>query len=90
MEKNLKISALSKQFVSMAKRLAKIIISEAFLPDQFTIKPFSKIGGQAGGKKYLYNGILFKLQTDWMSIYGGDFYAMKVWYLSLQHSLVFV
>jgi hypothetical protein len=78
MEKNLKISTLSKRFFSMAKRLGKIIISEAFLPDQLTIKPFSTIGGHAGGKKYLYNGILFKLQTDWMRIYGGDFYAMKV------------
>jgi len=68
----------------MAKRLGKIIISEAFLPDQLTIKPFSTLGGHAGGKKYLYNGILFKLQTDWMSIYGGDFYAMKTGGLELK------
>jgi hypothetical protein len=28
--------------------------------------------------------ILFKLQTDWMGIYGGDFYAMKAGGLELK------
>lgn len=35
------------------------------------------IGGNAGGEKYIYNGILFKFATDWKKIYDGDQMAMK-------------
>lgn len=38
----------------------------------------------SGGEKYFYNGILFKLQTDWKHIYGGDFHAMKTGGLELK------
>jgi ubiquitin-protein ligase len=78
------ISTLNNNFVSMAKQLGKIIITEAFLPDEVkTIKPYS-LGGVAGGRKYLYNGILFKLQTDWKGIYKGDHNAMKSGSLELK------
>lgn len=78
------ISTLNNNFVSMAKQLGKIIISEAFLPDEVkTIKPYS-LGGVAGGCKYLYNGILFKLQNDWKGIYKSDHNAMKSGSLELK------
>lgn len=78
------ISTLNNNFVSMAKQLGKIIIAEAFLPDEVkTIRPYS-LGGVAGGCKYLYNGILFKLQNDWKGIYKSDHNAMKSGSLELK------
>lgn len=41
-----------------------------------TIKP-TKIGGVAGGTKYLCRGILFKFSLDSYGIYGSDEIAMK-------------
>jgi hypothetical protein len=62
----------------IAQIYGKIIISEVFLPLKYrTIKPFMDIGGNAGGEKYIYNGILFKFATDWKKIYDGDQMAMK-------------
>jgi hypothetical protein len=56
LEKNRKIANLSKDFVSMARRFGKLIVSEAFLPAQYqTINPVN-VGGRAGGIKYIYNG----------------------------------
>ena len=44
-----KLSSLSKDFVHIAKRFGKIIISEQFLPtERRTINPTS-VGGSAGG-----------------------------------------
>jgi len=84
LEKNHRISSLSKDFVEMAKRWGKVIIEECFLEPRYrTINPID-IGGQAGGVKYVYNGILFKLQTDWKHIYGSDFLAMKTGGLELK------
>ena len=37
--------------------------------DDKTIKPID-IGGEAGGEKYLTQGILFKFATDWHNLYG--------------------
>ncbi len=42
-----------------------------------TIKPIA-VGGQAGGEKYIVQGIFFKFATDIFGIYGGDEYAMCV------------
>jgi hypothetical protein len=79
-----RISSLNRDFVSMAKRLGKIIISEADMPQQYrTINPV-QVGGRAGGIKYIYNGILFKLQTDHHNIYGDPFFAMKTGGLELK------
>lgn len=40
-----------------------------------TIKPMA-VGGQAGGEKYIVQGIFFKFALDIYAIYGGDQYAM--------------
>lgn len=48
LEKNKKISALSKNFVRMAKRWGKIIIEEMCLPPEFQTIPPSEFGGSAG------------------------------------------
>lgn len=46
--------------VFVAETYGKVIISEINVPvDHKTIKPIS-IGGQAGGEKYIAQGILFK------------------------------
>eukprot|EP01113_Clastostelium_recurvatum_P028334 TRINITY_DN3429_c0_g1_i2.p1 TRINITY_DN3429_c0_g1~~TRINITY_DN3429_c0_g1_i2.p1 ORF type:complete len:2680 (+),score=686.41 TRINITY_DN3429_c0_g1_i2:120-8159(+) len=73
-----RISSLSKDFLHIAITFGKIIISEAYLPNRFkTIKPVSNLGGQAGGEKYVYHGVLFKFACDWLGFYGGDENAMK-------------
>jgi hypothetical protein len=62
----------------------QIIITEVFLKNKFrTIRPFAEVGGNAGGEKFIYNGILFKFAVDWKGIYGSDHAAMKVWHLTL-------
>lgn len=72
------IATVSQDFVQTAIMYGKIIISEVFLPDENkTIKPTKSIGGNAGGEKYLFNGILFKFAIDWKDIYSSDMYAMK-------------
>jgi hypothetical protein len=72
LQKYKKLSSLSKDFVHVAKRFGKIIISERFLPrERRTINPTS-VGGLAGGEKYIYHGILFKFAVDWLGIYGRD------------------
>lgn len=44
-----------------------------------TIPPVtSKVGGIAGGEKYLHGGIFFKVAIDKSNLYGSDEYAMKV------------
>lgn len=72
------IATVSQDFVQTAIMYGKLIISEVFLPDENkTIKPTKSIGGNAGGEKYLFNGILFKFAIDWKDIYSSDMYAMK-------------
>jgi len=74
----IEIAKIAQNFEHTAQVFGKIIIAEVFLPRRYrTIKPFVNIGGNAGGEKYIYNGILFKFATDWKKIYGGDEYAMK-------------
>jgi hypothetical protein len=71
------IASLTQDFESTAQMYGKIIISEVFVKNKFrTIKPFA-VGGNAGGEKFIYNGILFKFAVDWKGIYGGDHAAMK-------------
>ena len=60
-EKYEKIANLADNFDSTAVTYAKVIISELCFPDsQKTIQP-SKIGGLAGGSKYIVQGIMFKI-----------------------------
>ncbi|KAH3759143.1 Histidine kinase [Pelomyxa schiedti] len=59
-------------FVHAAQVYGKIIIGEQFLPmAQKSIKP-AKVGGVAGGEKFIVNGILFKFARDFNNLYGGD------------------
>jgi len=58
------MAALATQFEETAFTIGKFIISERALPpENRTIKPV-KIGGVAGGDKYIKHGILFKFATD--------------------------
>lgn len=55
------ICGLNRDFISTATVCAKTIISEYFLPPNMkSIQP-KEIGGIAGGQKYLWRGIVFKL-----------------------------
>jgi len=59
LEKQEKLSFLAADFVYMAKRFSKIIISEASVPNhQKTVKKCN-VGGRAGGIKYIYNGFVY-------------------------------
>ena len=77
LKKYSKISALSTDFVHVAKIIGKLIITEyAIDPDKRTIA-VAPIGGEAGGSKFIHHGILFKFATDWKRIYQSDESAMK-------------
>jgi len=45
------------------------------LVEKKTLRPIA-VGGQAGGEKYIVQGIFFKFALDIFGIYGGDEYAM--------------
>eukprot|EP01129_Flabellula_baltica_P002304 TRINITY_DN12122_c0_g1_i1.p1 TRINITY_DN12122_c0_g1~~TRINITY_DN12122_c0_g1_i1.p1 ORF type:complete len:240 (-),score=43.06 TRINITY_DN12122_c0_g1_i1:397-1116(-) len=73
-------------FEDISSKMAEIIISESKLPDYMKLVKSSDIGGIAGGKKYIWNGILFKFAKDCkvshdLWLYGGakpnDFLAGK-------------
>jgi hypothetical protein len=56
------MSSLNSDFLSSATTYAKIIISEHFLhAKDKCISESSRLGGEAGGTKYIWRGILFKL-----------------------------
>lgn len=64
----------------MASEASEIIVSELFSPPDTRRIPAvtGKVGGFAGGEKYIYQGIFFKLTTDAKGIFGGnDDAAMK-------------
>eukprot|EP01129_Flabellula_baltica_P000456 TRINITY_DN10464_c0_g1_i1.p1 TRINITY_DN10464_c0_g1~~TRINITY_DN10464_c0_g1_i1.p1 ORF type:complete len:1958 (-),score=323.32 TRINITY_DN10464_c0_g1_i1:16-5889(-) len=77
-EKHEKLSRFAQDFVYAAETYGKIIISEIHLPSSMKIIKPVKIGGFAGGAKYITQGILFKLAVDDKGIYGGDHNARKV------------
>jgi tetratricopeptide (TPR) repeat protein len=69
---------IAQDFLYSARSYGKIIISEAFLPDsEKTIRPV-KLGGVAGGDKYVVHNILFKFALDRRNFYGSDSAASKV------------
>lgn len=58
------LSKLSTDFIEIAKVYGRTVISEHNLPeDQQTVATI-RIGGVAGGTKYIVRGILFKLAVD--------------------------
>eukprot|EP00466_Bigelowiella_natans_P018136 jgi/Bigna1/77067/fgenesh1_pg.45_\ len=70
------LTKLSTDFIEIAKAYGRTAITEYFLHEKRTVKKH-KLGGVAGGDKYLVRGILFKLAVDppmgksnW--IYGGS------------------
>lgn len=78
LEKMEVIAKIAQDFVSTAVLFGRIIISEVFMENESkTFKPSVGTGGNAGGEKYILNGILFKFAVDWKGIYTSDEYAMK-------------
>lgn len=70
---------LSQDFIHLSTLYGRLIISEAFLPeDQKTIKPHKTVGGLAGGEKYIVGNIMFKFALDAQGILGSDYAAAKV------------
>ena len=71
-------SKLESMFEKRAEEIASVIIQQIHLPNHLkSIKPSSTIGGLAGGSKYEYDGILFKIACDEHQIYGSDTLASK-------------
>eukprot|EP01119_Soliformovum_irregulare_P004749 TRINITY_DN1583_c0_g2_i2.p1 TRINITY_DN1583_c0_g2~~TRINITY_DN1583_c0_g2_i2.p1 ORF type:complete len:871 (-),score=219.97 TRINITY_DN1583_c0_g2_i2:150-2762(-) len=80
------IATLAREFVDTARLYAKILISELCLPDSQKTIPAKDLGGVAGGQKFVFHGIIFKLALDtkltdgdkpfWM--YGGQHGACDV------------
>ena len=69
LEKSTQLNALATSFVQTAKRCGKIIISELHMDDQYrTIQESPDVGGEAGGKKFIHHGIIFKLAQDWKGV----------------------
>jgi len=61
----LRMHRIFTDFVSSARMYGKIIAKEQHIADKDkTVKPLDSLGGLAGGRKYLVNGILFKLCGD--------------------------
>lgn len=75
-EASRELHEITQEFMQTAKMYGRVIISERDLPlYEKSIKP-AKLGGVAGGEKYVIGGILFKFSLDvelfpgaWM--YGG-------------------
>ena len=69
---NSELLHLSEDFVSAARAVGKMIISEICLPpQQKVIRPVT-IGGIAGGEKFIVHNILFKFSKDSGNLYGGN------------------
>ena len=70
-----KLNALNREFIATATLYAKIIISEYFIAsEKKSLRP-KAIGGIAGGVKYLWKGILFKLADGKRQPYNDNFEA---------------
>ena len=60
-EKCHKVASVAHDFNNSAKRFGSIIMEEYFWPEEKkTIKP-RRMGGIAGGEKFVHNGILYKI-----------------------------
>jgi len=77
-ERSKALHQLSRDFRAEAKRVAKILINESHMPVEMkSIKPIEGCG-VAGGDKYLWNNIFFKVANDSQDLYGGHQNAHKV------------
>jgi len=78
LERAAKLSELQTEFVAVAAKIGKLIISERNLPEcDKQIKPIHA-SGIAGGEKFKVKGIFFKFALDTNRMYGSDENAMKV------------
>jgi hypothetical protein len=66
------MNGLNRDFIASASVYAKTIISEYFLEDDVKSIRIQEIGGQAGGKKFLWRGMLFKLAYSNQGPYTGN------------------
>lgn len=61
---------LVNDFSCTAKDLAKVIINEINLEDEYkTIKPNKKIGGEVGGIKYIHHEIFVSIKQNKLLIF---------------------
>ena len=70
MLKYTRLNSLNKDFIADVTVYAKTIISEYFIEEGKSIG-VREIGGCAGGKKFLWRGVLFKLAYGNMGPYTG-------------------
>lgn len=67
------LNGLNRDFIATASVYAKTIISEYFLRDEMkSVKKKVKETGYAGGKKFVWRGILFKLANGDSELYKGN------------------
>eukprot|EP01127_Copromyxa_protea_P019689 TRINITY_DN6444_c0_g2_i4.p1 TRINITY_DN6444_c0_g2~~TRINITY_DN6444_c0_g2_i4.p1 ORF type:complete len:903 (+),score=135.68 TRINITY_DN6444_c0_g2_i4:266-2710(+) len=76
-ERAQKMSQIYEEFVNTATKYGKIIIEElSIASSNKTISRCSTVG-IAGGEKFCYDGIFFKLATDPFKLYGGVHFSIK-------------
>ncbi|KAH3763191.1 Histidine kinase [Pelomyxa schiedti] len=74
---NRELINLAQDFLYTSTTFGKIIIAERYISEERkTIKPV-KLGGIAGGEKYIVHNILFKFAMDHKGLYGSDEAAAK-------------
>mmetsp|Transcript_29066 Transcript_29066/g.73052 ORF Transcript_29066/g.73052 Transcript_29066/m.73052 type:complete len:1029 (-) Transcript_29066:1489-4575(-) len=77
LQQTLELCQLESAFRLAASRIGRTIIRERSLPNsKKTYRPIDA-GGQAGGVKFMEQGIFFKFATDEYEIYGNTGFAMK-------------
>jgi hypothetical protein len=67
------LQQLVEQFNRFAQRTAAVIVDS----NPPLIAPSSNVGGQAGGEKFVFGGVLFKCAKDWRHLYGSECNAQK-------------
>lgn len=68
---------LVREFSEIAEIIAQVIVDELHCPKEKKLIPATKLGGVAGGEKFVSHGILFKFAIDSRGFYNGDEFAMK-------------
>ncbi|CAN0392808.1 unnamed protein product, partial [Scytosiphon promiscuus] len=67
------LTTVNRDFVAADVTYGKTIISEYFLDtDSKSIRPDNQLGGVAGGQKFMWRGILFKLADGSNGPYCGN------------------
>jgi hypothetical protein len=74
------LQQLVEQFNRFAQRTAAVIVDS----NPPLIAPSSNVGGQAGGEKFVFGGVLFKCAKDWRHLYGSECNAQKAAKLELK------